>query len=202
MKRILPILAIAMFLPVVAFAAKKKGQNSTDWLDAPTPDGSPTLRETSDWLAKTLKGYAGAPEDNGSMGFDSPAYDSVSINNECELSYTMIPQDQYRRRDWKHAWRIIVPLGAVDAVSAAPYDTPWRVSWYVELHTNAAAIQGGGSVRSEQTIVFYDVMSDPADASKSVRPENIAPRVKTAIEHAAALCQGTFQPPTKSKEPF
>lgn len=35
-------------------------QQEVDWLDAPTPDGSPTLRETSDWLAKTLTLYGGS----------------------------------------------------------------------------------------------------------------------------------------------
>jgi hypothetical protein len=202
MKKTLQILLVTILLPGAAFAGKKKDQNATNWLDAPTPDGSPTLRETSDWLAKTLKDYAGAPEANGGMGYDSPAYDSVSINNQCELSYTMIPQDQYRRRDWKHAWRITVPLGAVDAVNAGPYETPWRISWSVDLRTNPAAIQGGGNVRSEENIIFYSIEADPRDASKSVRPEDIAPRVKTAMQHAVDLCKAAYKPPTQEKEPF
>jgi hypothetical protein len=57
MKKSLTVLAIVILLALSAFAGKKK--DSTDWLNAPTPDGSPTLKETSDWLAKTLQDYGG-----------------------------------------------------------------------------------------------------------------------------------------------
>ena len=38
------ILTMAVLLPISALGGKKKQKDSTDWLNAPTPDGSPTTQ--------------------------------------------------------------------------------------------------------------------------------------------------------------
>ncbi len=80
MKKILTILIITAVWPASFVAGQTKQDSGSvqatsqgtevNWLDAPTPDGSPTLRETSDWLAKTLTvyGVSRGPNDTVSEG--------------------------------------------------------------------------------------------------------------------------------------
>lgn len=120
----------AILLPAAAFTGKKK--DKTDWLDAPTPDGSPTLKETSDWLAKTLNTYAGVGNNqDGKYGSspDEPVYESVSINNQCEFSFVQVPINDRGRRDRRQALQTIIPLGAVLSVGTDPNTTSTGAKW-------------------------------------------------------------------------
>src|SRR5271168_4417284 len=66
MKNIFMILFVVTLLVVASLGQQTAPlQADVNWLDAPTPDGSPTLRETSDWLGKTLSLYGGFHDVNG-----------------------------------------------------------------------------------------------------------------------------------------
>lgn len=103
MKKTGIFLTLAILLPLSAFAGRKKQppqpestqqqQDGTDWLNAPTPDGSPTLKETSDWLARTLQDYGGYYPNCGSpgpcLGY-FPALSGVGIDNTCTFRWTEV----------------------------------------------------------------------------------------------------------------
>ncbi len=113
MKNNLLIFAVAILLPVAAFAGHKKDspqpQDTTDWLNAPTPDGSPTLKETSDWLGKTLVGYFRGTSD----GTVNSYLDDVRIDNNCNFTYSERLIDKHY-----HDTKVTTfPLGAVTSVT-------------------------------------------------------------------------------------
>jgi hypothetical protein len=89
-KKILTIFATAIVLIVSALGQTKqdssaKPQDTTDWLNAPTPDGSPTLRETSDWLDKTFRLYGDSQIWGGGHMTESDRVLGVHIDNDCNL---------------------------------------------------------------------------------------------------------------------
>jgi hypothetical protein len=213
MKKTILVLTVAILLPLSAFAGKKKDssqpQDTTDWLNAPTPDGSPTLKETSDWLEKTLRTFAGAgtTRDGSPVywnGYSYPVYEHAAIDNQCNFHIVTVALGDRGRRE-KKGTEILVPLGAVKSVetnSPSYDDTGERWETDVVVRTTAPVIRANGD-RSEWSINFNKPMPNPNDASAiEVFPKDIAPRVKSALDHAAALCQGTFKAPAQSKDPF
>jgi len=219
MKKNLTVLLIAILLPLSAFAGSRKKQaqpdsagqqqDGTDWLNAPTPDGSPTLKETSDWLEKTLHTFAGAgTKRDGSPvywnGFSYPVYEHAAIDNQCNFRIITVALDARGRME-KKGTEILIPLGAIKSVatnSPSYEDSGERMETDVVVRTTAPVIRAY-SDRSEWSIQFYKPMPDLNDASAAyIFPKDTAPRVKSALEHAAALCQGTFKAPAQSKEPF
>src|ERR1700744_682859 len=113
MKKTLITLTIAFLLPVAAFASHKKNaspQDSIDWLNAPTPDGSPTLKETSDWLAGILADYGGDP-----TGKVYTVIQSVRIDNNCTFNYTEASRAR-DNRGYHETTEVSFPLGAVTDV--------------------------------------------------------------------------------------
>lgn len=145
MKKNILVLLAAILLPLSAFGAKKKQpQDSTDWLNAPTPDGSPTLKETSDWLAKTLAGYGGDPR-----GTVYSVVQSVGIDNNCNFSYT----ESSRARDnksYRETTEVSFPLGAVTDVHIEGVDAEGMThlvedARYLAEHPNRLKPNGVGS---------------------------------------------------------
>lgn len=194
MKKIQTIVAIAILLTGSAFAGGKKDKNSADWLNAPTPDGSPTLGETRDWLAKVLVEYSGH---GGPTDFEWTT--GASIDNTCHLSWTTDVYDgnsPHPRRGSRYS----LPLGAVTDVSIADskimiatgdvaaiaHDSPW-------LHQNG-----------NQSSAYINLMPDfhPANNTVVVPLNEIAPRIQKALQHAVDLCKSVYQQPAQTKEPF
>jgi hypothetical protein len=203
------ILMLAILLPLSAFAGQKKQQDGTekqqpdgtDWLNAPTPDGSPTLKETSDWLAKTLQDYGGS---------DSGLYQMVSgvrIDNNCTLSYN---EDE----DNGSSIHFSVPLGAITNVEADTLSEDGEVG-AVTLRTGQVAAvdlrSSDGNRRRPRTSALVanmaeiDILRTPHAHLGGELPQTrqqIIPRVVSALQHAVSLCRSTHQAPAQSNEPF
>ena len=208
MKKILAILMIGALLPASAFAGKKKQdstpQDATDWLNAPTPDGSPTLKETSDWLAQTLAGYGG----NNFETQTTVLYD-IGITNDCNFHFTMKTTDRDTKH-WFNSSDVSIPLGAVTSVE--PYADPdTGRNTDVTIHTgNVEAMQfvshgwqNKGTNSGNQ--IFIPVEHRPGaqpGAEVPQSPAQMVPRIVTALEHAASLCRSVYKAPVQTKQPF
>lgn len=196
MKKSLWFLMLTVSLSVSAFAGKKKEQNTTDWLNAPTPDGSPTLKETSDWLSQTMEAYGGNTR-------DPAAVIGVRIDNSCNFYWTLRVTD----RSWNKYLDITdysLPLGAVTSVSATQTG--------VRLETGqvtAIRLQGHGHYEHRTDTAAdsagFEVsrMPEPkAGGEAPQQPEQVIPRIVNALQHAVSLCQSTYKPPVQTKQPF
>jgi hypothetical protein len=198
-KKSVIVLVVAILLPLSALSGKKKRQDSTDWLNAPTPDGSPTLKQTSDWLAKTLQDYGGLPPNEELTG--------VRIDNDCTFNYD---QDELISR--QHL-SFSIPLGAITNVEIGHYDTSGGVP-HVELQTGQVAdvVRRSSYQYNRKKPSEEAVNEDSIELGKMPRrrpggelpqtPEQIAPRVVSAFQHAVNLCQSGYKAPAQSKEPF
>ena len=193
------ILTLAILLPLSALAGKKKQQQSdgTDWLNAPTPDGSPTLKETSDWLAKTLADYGGSDWDT----YPARVAD-VGIDNTCTFRWKAVT-DPGKHSSYDG---FAVPLGAVTSVAISPQSSDGHNWLDLNISTgNVAAIRGsGGSVPATEMswIVISRMPAPKLNAPTPETPEQMAPRIQKALQHAVDLCRSTYQAPAQSKELF
>jgi hypothetical protein len=198
MKKIILVLAVVILLPLSAFAAKKKPQaDSPDWLNAPTPDGSPTLKETSDWLANSLADYAGV--DDGAIS-SSTSVSNVAIDNTCTFRWS---ESYYREKHPSYVYAL--PLGAVSEITALPDNGG---NWFdLMIKTgDVAAIRGSGQmaipVSSIVTIQIGRRPSPKLNAPSPETAEQMAPRIQKALQHAADLCRSTYQAPPQAKQAF
>jgi hypothetical protein len=187
-KWITAISAIAMFLPLLAMAGRRK--DTIDRLNAPTSDGSPTLKQTGDWLAKTLADYGGEN--------DSPTC-GLAIDNSCTLHWS----DGKGRGSESFS----VPLGAVTSVEIVPQNWNGGDRWLdLTIRTgNVAAIrQDGTSFAEAQTWFVLGRRMPAAKPSESLPqvPDQMAPRIQTALQHAVSLCQNTYQSPSQPDNLF
>jgi hypothetical protein len=201
MKRILAILAIAILLPVAALAAKKKdqAQTGTDWLNAPTPDGSPTLKETSDWLAKTMEAYGG---DNSNQPV---TISGVRIDNSCNFYWTATVRD----RSWNKYLNIndySLALGAVTNVSAGDDNSGILIQ---TGQVEAVRLDNHGHyehrTQNASNSGYFSVSRMPeAQAGGAVpqNPQQMVGRIVSALQHAVNLCQSAYKAPAETKEPF
>jgi hypothetical protein len=214
MKKLLTILTTAILLPASAFAGKKKDRadnpapqqtDGTDWLNAPTPDGSPTLKQTSDWLAMTFADY-------GSYSYMGTWYVSgVSIDNSCNFHYTTTQtwgDDRKSVQILDHT----VPLGAMTDIQPHS-DVNDRVIG-IEYHTGNVplihfASHGRGDYKKPQEYVSYADTLVPFAGDPPIRPGievhsyiEMVPRVISALQHAVSLCKSTYKPPVQKKQPF
>jgi len=145
-KKTIAVLVVSILLPLSAFAAKKKQaqQDSTDWLNAPTPDGSPTLKETSDWLARTLTDYGGDPR-----GAVYTVIQNVRIDNNCNFSFTVASRAQ-DNKSYHESTELTVPLGAVTDVHIEGVDGDGLThlvedAGYIAAHPNRLKANDSGS---------------------------------------------------------
>jgi hypothetical protein len=148
MKRGAMILLLAILLPPSAFAGSRKKQapqpDSTDWLNAPTPDGSPTLKETSDWLARTLADYGGDPRGNVYSFVQS-----VRIDNNCNFDFTEVSRAR-DNKSYHDATEVTIPLGAVTDVHIEGVDGEGLThlvedAGYIAAHPNRLKANDSGS---------------------------------------------------------
>jgi|GEM_PF-2093648 len=137
-----------LVLSTTLITAITPAQSGYDRLNAPTADGSPTLKVTSDWLAKTLKDYADRNRDGSTRiaGWLYEYFNNVHIDNNCVLSYTdtesafhsnlLGPGGKNKLSKVTHYY---VPLGAVSSVSASSssYPPPYHnKDWQPESNTH------------------------------------------------------------------
>jgi hypothetical protein len=197
MKKILMALTIAALLLLAASGQQTASQEQVNWLDAPTPDGSPTLRETSDYLAKTMQEYGG--------------YSVFGIDNSCTLRW----EEPYGDTFLKYT----VPMGAVQSIVATT-STSDRTYPAIQLTTgNIAAIeqQQGPLIAKHHskehrvnevkalTIVFFTIDQQPIAHLGENAPRTgweMNPHIISAMQHAVGLCQSAYKAPVNAKEPF
>jgi hypothetical protein len=223
MKKILIILTMAILLPAVAFAGQpqdskqKPPQDTTDWLNAPTPDGSPTLKETSDWLAKTLEEYGGFDNVSGDGSLISKTnIDGVRIDNDCSFHYTLKLWG-YEISSRKNRWTstdVSLPLGAVSRVQTRGlYDDSIAVSAHfaIDITTgNLEVVQEADRGKKQAQITFgtkaaFEVLRTPnptPGAAAPTPPDEMAPHIVNALSHATSLCRSAYKPPAEVKQPF
>jgi hypothetical protein len=217
MKKTGMILMLAILLPLSAFAARKKPapppdptppQAGTDWLNAPTPDGSPTLKETSDWLAQNFPAYAGIDISRDDPGDEAThwRFSDASIDGTCTFRWTetmWMGNGRKEVRDTTTVEHHSVPLGAVTEVSVrAPgeYDGENGSRW-LRIHIST----GNVSLLKLGTFAFFPIDQMPRAATGGLVPdvpEQMAPRIAKALQHSVDLCKGTYTPPTKAKQAF
>lgn len=196
MKKILMTLmtlTISALLSLAASGQQTASQEQVNWLDAPTPDGSPTLRETSDYLAKTMQEYGG--------------YSGFGIDNSCTLRW----EEPYGDTFLKYT----VPMGAVQFI-AATTSTSDRTYPAIQLTTgNIAAIEQLESLLGKHhskehkvkalTMVFFTIDRQPIAHLGENTPMTgweMNPHIISAMQHAIGLCQSAYKAPVKAKEPF
>jgi hypothetical protein len=211
------VLALAIFLSSSAFAGSSKQQatqDSTDRLNAPTADGSPTLQVTSDWLAKTLQDYGGDLPNNDYDDF----YINVGIDNNCRLSYA----DKSVEKD-NGAYEIretTVILGAVDSVNVDAMDlndnhnvigmTTGKVAAVSETDHPQTTVKGKALASPTPPLTSNKIYGIFIERTPPPRPgadipetnAQMVPRIVAALQHAVSLCQGTYTPPAQAKQPF
>ena len=208
MKKAIVVLIIAILLPLSAFAGRKKQapqpdstqqQDGTDWLNAPTPDGSPTLKETRDWLKRVLEGYGGYDYNGASRPIED-----VQIDGKCNFAYKeryIYKLDKQNVIDLS----VVLPLGAVTNVSI---DQGYPGEVVLRLSTGqASAIRQTQERKDSYTNsvnIFLERVPEAQGQQDQVpqTPNQMAPRVIGALEHAAELCRSVYKVPTQPKEPF
>jgi len=211
MKKSVIVLVVAILLPLAAFADKKKqpppgSTDITDWLNAPTPDGSPTLKQTSDWLAKTLQDYGGDWR-------HATVVSEVRIDNNCVFSYSeMTPKGPWENSGT--AIDISFPLGAITKVQPSDEGADFGPHG-IEFETGQVEAvrwlkhpQRGSSVEQRvlnQIDISLQWARRPQVGLGSEVPQTrqqVIPRIVSAFQHAVSLCQSTYKAPAQSKEPF
>jgi hypothetical protein len=164
---------------------------------------SPTLQETSDWLAKTLKEYSGRTRQNDD-GPEILRTLDAGIKDSC--MFYQIQQSSFVTNGKRktETWKTEIPLGAVTAV----YDG-------LEIHDGnhprietfpISAIQFtrpelGTSAEDAIEIVIEQTPSAQLGPEAPQPPAMIIPRIENAFKHAVELCHGTYSH-SQPKEPF
>jgi len=222
---IIAILMGAMLFPMSAFGSRRKQQapETPDRLNAPTPDGSPTLKATSDWLAKALDGYGGL-----NQNFGPTVIQNFRIENDCSLRYT-VRDTRWSDKHYFHDMDVSFPLGAVTQVHFAM--TNGQI-YLIDIRTASVHLQTGirtggnaidvetGNVEAIQAIDRYPGQKpfprswssvsidlgrspDPVSGAEVPQPlDEITPRIARALQHAVSLCQNTYQSPAQSDNLF
>jgi hypothetical protein len=165
----------------------------------------PTLKETGEWLKTTLEQYGGFYS-NGVNSF----IDNVQLDAGCNLTYAerVFTNDHPK---WVDRTFISIPLGAV--VSAESDLTSISDAYAIVLKTgDIAAIQKVGIYHSSRLnntqsnpYVGITLGQRPTAVPGGLvpqSPEQIGPRVLSAIQHAVSLCRSSYAAPTRPKEPF
>lgn len=190
------VLTIALLLPLTAFASKKKQQTARD-----STETSPTLQETSDWLAKTLEAYGGKDDERVSN-----VISNAHIDDHCNFSFEQT-NHSLRASGRTYIWQISLPLGAVTLVEpeilrSSDAEVGVRI-WTGDVNAVVQTGQEGRHVGA--TFATIDVARSPqGDIGAQVpqNPDQMVPRIVNALQHAVSLCQGTYEPPAPAKEPF
>jgi len=207
MKKSVVFLVVAILLPLSAFAGKKKQQDSTDWLNAPTPDGSPTLKQTIDWLAQTLQDYSWDSFEDG-QGFW--VVSGFRIDNNCNFSYTKTAPKGF---GFSATIDVSFPLGAITSVEPSSEGVSYGF-WGVEFETGEVAAlrvvrRTHGQPDLDQALSHMDIplthsWGPQARPGGEVPPtiDKMVPRIVSAFQHAVSLCQSTYKAPTQAKQPF
>jgi hypothetical protein len=199
-------------LCIAAFSVAAYSQAGNDRLNAPTTDGSPTLKVTSDWLAQTLQAYGG--------GHGDDVYSNIGIDNNCTFSFT----DKYTYTDVPgevgdyYFTTVSIRLGTVDKIivnggTPGVYITTGQVAGVHIVISSPMKANGKrnpnnppvGEPESDTNSQLVVVMRTPptvAGADLPQSPDQIIPRITSALQHAVALCAGSYTPPAQSNQPF
>jgi hypothetical protein len=189
-------------------------------------NNGPTLKETNDWLAKTLKIYAsGGP----SAYYTAYVFSNFEIDNNCNLTiketYNLDdPNERIALEDIVHATKVVtIPLGAITNVYRPPIQDPSGGDNYFKdkiivietgqiaaVHTvthyivppssNHVTTEDRSSSKYNIYVASYSVATPGAEMPQP--PSQMVPRVVSALQHAVSLCQGTYAAPPQAKEPF
>jgi hypothetical protein len=230
MKRyVIPAIALSFACLLSLYGKDKKQTGVTDRLNAPTADGSPTLKQTSDWLAQMLldmAGYDKEPaglEDKGTWTKDDMSsifhvrYPNVSIDNSCSLHWNNL--------SWYAGWsgraQDLPKSIAKDAtssqhnvlLSAIPLDGGVFVSTFVSndgnLNLPSVVIQVPDFPRVGDHATYEFPIGINFGGHNDTR-EDVAARIQKALQHAIELSRSVGcpqytalpAPPPKPKEPF
>ena len=218
-----------LVLSTALFTAITPAQSGYDHLNAPTADGSPTLKVTSDWLATTIVNYKASlfvdPRSTPYFNeFQSQGIESPYIDSACIYHFTTNSND--------YSYHYLVPLGAISSVSALSIpvserepDMNYRPNLLLDTGSKTiAAIQAIKTLRnisrkhnnrnSEQTvtnpiiylssigIILNEVPLPSQGEAISPSLDQMNERTAKAFQHAVSLCAGTYQAPAQTTQPF
>jgi len=140
---------------------------------------------------------------------------NVAIDNMCTFSYTRTEREIASGYTFTDSYSL--PLGAVTVLGAATDQviagSEKEGNRGVNIVTgNVAAIQHiaskdmvAGSTTDYSNSTFFTVAITPAvtpGADLPQPPDQMLPRIITALQHAVALCAGSYRPPAQSSQPF
>ena len=197
------ILMLAILMPLTAFAGKKKQQDDQDTtalLDAATPDGSPTLRQTRDWLKAALEGYGGYYN-----GGSARPIESVQIDGKCNFTY----KERYIYKLDKQNVIVASYEMQVGAIKHVSVEGDRGDDVVLRLSTGQASAirvtdEEGKATYTNLAEVFLGRVPEARSSQDQVpqTPAQMAPRVIKALVHAADLCRSTYHEPSQSEAPF
>jgi hypothetical protein len=189
-------------------------------------NNGPTLKETNDWLAKTLKVYAsGGPSDY----YSGYVFSNFEIDKNCNLSITENynlddPNERIAPKDTVHGTKVVtIPLGAITNVYRPPtqylkgddsyfkdkiiaIETGQIAAVHMVTHyivppsSNHVTTEDSNSNKYYVYVAMYPKASPGGEIPQP--PSQMVPRVVSALQHAVSLCQGTYAAPPQAKEPF
>ena len=169
-------------------------------------DGGPTLQETSDWLAKTLKEYGGIYYNSGQL---QSALTDAWIGEDCTFHHKSVGYEWKENRKLSSSWteETAIPLGAVTSLRSSI--NPNQEVIGINIYTYPiSAVQidntfndGRHQVTTDDQIPMERSPNATLGGEAPQIPSEIIPRVEKALKHAVDLCRGTYLK-TLPKEPF
>jgi hypothetical protein len=189
-------LAVLLLAATTSFAKDKKKK-----------DADPTLQETSDWLVRTLQSYGGGITPNSD--WTGPQWiatlSNVTLDTSCHLSYKHIIANA--QGETTASYSADIALGAVTDVQASIGNVDVWI--YVTTGSvNGVVYDGNGTTpgnlktdNHDQIEVHTTPSSQPGQPVPD-SPEQMAPRIVSALNHAVDLCRETYKSPVQQKEPF
>jgi hypothetical protein len=180
LKKIPSLLLFLGFALPIAVAQNQPGQAQSQ---------GPSLRETGDWIAKTLEAYGGSEDDA-----ITESIQNAHVGDDCKLTYDSITPHKdkhYKQKGWDTT-HVEILLNNVVMVTHYWHDMdkPAGVALEYQLNGDAADIE-----------IDTHPQSMP-DGSRPERPENMVPRLEKAFFRATALCRAAYPTGPKKSEPF
>jgi hypothetical protein len=166
----------------------------------------PTLGETGDWIAKTLRIYGGDNDTEAFMAFrediGNPKLD------ECMFSYDSVTprMDTHHKLSGWDTTHIAVPLNEVTSVAGywsahnagGPFDG-------FHLNTKPLALISIGGQRTgdlQIPVQKFPQAGALPDGTVPKDPTEMASRLINAFQHAVSLCRSMHPPTAAPKDPF
>lgn len=162
----------------------------------------PTLKETSDYLAKTLEEYGGSDHRGSARSWIT----DVGIDSQCVLRWKEENRDIAVKKYFLDR-EYTIPLGAVHSFHSDP-ENPFLIiveTGDIEAIRYTQNESGNHQYSGAETQAAISIDRTPPaqpDSQAPLYPLQMVPHVGAALEHARTLCQGTYSKPVQTHSLF